>query len=143
LLPGLPLHFWNVAALEAIGNSLGNFISVYASTLSAPSRKLGRILVEMDVHSGLSKLLEIDWRGRRYIQRLDYLGIPFRCSICHRTGHLQRTWPGRREEEVSEDTALHRDLVDTEDDVDIANNNVWTPSLEATTPSEQPFFSHE
>lgn len=24
------------------------------------------------------------------VQRLDYLGIPFRCSLCRRTGHLRR-----------------------------------------------------
>jgi hypothetical protein len=77
LLPGLPLQFWNKAALEAIGNSLGTFLSVDNSTLSATSRKIGKILVEMDVHGGLPELLEIEWRGKRITQRLDYLGIPF------------------------------------------------------------------
>jgi hypothetical protein len=39
--------------------------------LSAATRKVGRVLVEMDVHLGLSESLEIDWRGRRFLQRLD------------------------------------------------------------------------
>jgi hypothetical protein len=73
--------------------------------------------VEMDVHGGLPELLEIDWRGRRIVQRLDYLKIPFRCSICHNTRHLRSTCMGRGEDEVSEDTTLHRDLGDLEDEV--------------------------
>jgi hypothetical protein len=56
LLPGFPLHLWNAAAMEVIGNSLGSFISLDASTLLAPSRKMGKILVEMDVHSGLPEV---------------------------------------------------------------------------------------
>jgi hypothetical protein len=46
-------------------------------TLSTPSRKVGKILVEIDIHCGLPETLEIEWRGRRVLQRLDYLGIPF------------------------------------------------------------------
>jgi hypothetical protein len=38
--------------------------------------------VEMDITQGLPENLEIEWRGRRRIQSLDYLGVPFRCSIC-------------------------------------------------------------
>jgi hypothetical protein len=109
LLPGLPLQLWNEGALAAIGNSLGTFITVDRLTLSAPNRKMGKILVEMDIHGGLPELLEIEWRGRRILQKLDYLGIPFRCSLCCSTGHLRRDCSGWVEEEVSEDTTLHRD----------------------------------
>ena len=50
LLPGLPLQMWNEGALKAIGNSLGTFIMVDSHTLSASSRKIGKILVEIDIH---------------------------------------------------------------------------------------------
>jgi hypothetical protein len=114
LLPGLPLHFWNEGALQAIGNSLGNFISVDKSSLSAASRKVGKVLVEMDIHFGLPEVMEIEWRGRQVLQRLDYLGLPFRCSFCRSTGHLRRDCKGFLvEEEESEDTLckeIHRTL---------------------------------
>jgi hypothetical protein len=77
LLSGLPLQLWNAAALEVIGNSLGSFISLGESILSASNRKMGKILVEMDIHGGLPELLEIEWRGQRIVQRLDYLENPF------------------------------------------------------------------
>jgi hypothetical protein len=95
LLPGLPLHLWNAAPMEAIGNSLGSFVSLDDSVMSAPSRKMGKILVEIDIHIGLPKIMEIDWRGRRVVQRLDYLRIPFRCSYFHKTGHLRKFCKGR------------------------------------------------
>jgi hypothetical protein len=48
--------------LVAIGNSLGTFISLGENLLTASSRKIGKILVEMDVHGGLPELIEIDWQ---------------------------------------------------------------------------------
>jgi len=43
-------------------------------------RKVGRILVEVGLHGGLPEVIDIEWRGRYFTQRLDYMGIPFRCS---------------------------------------------------------------
>jgi hypothetical protein len=95
LLPGLPLHFWNEDALREIGNSLGKTITVDTSSRSGSSRLLGRVLVEIDITKGLPSTLEIEWRGRKIHQQLDYLGIPFRCSRCRETGHLRRSCPGK------------------------------------------------
>jgi hypothetical protein len=94
LLPGLPLQFWNEGALRAIGDSLGTFITVDRSALTAADKKVGHVLVEVDIHGGLPETLEICWRDRRKIQNLDYLGIPFRCNRCHCTGHLRRDCEG-------------------------------------------------
>jgi hypothetical protein len=88
LLPGLSLHFWHEGALKAIGNALGHFITLDPSSLTSPLRKIGRVLVEIDIHEGLPEVLDIDWRGRHYKQKLDYQGIPFRCYWCHCTRHL-------------------------------------------------------
>jgi len=74
LLPGLPLHLWNEGVLEAIGDSLGKFIMIDKGNIEATIRKVGRVLVEMDVHLGLSETIEIEWRGNHHLQRLDYLG---------------------------------------------------------------------
>jgi hypothetical protein len=90
LLPGLPLQLWNQQALELIGASLGRFLRVDTNSLAAPDRRMAKIYVEIDIQAGLPEILEIDWRGFLFAQRLDYLGIPFRCSICRRIGHLRR-----------------------------------------------------
>jgi hypothetical protein len=94
LLPGMPLYLWNEGALSAIGDTLGKFIMIDRENLAAASRKVGRVLVEMDVHQGLPATLEIEWRGRRILQKLDYLGILFRCSFCRSTTHLRRDCKG-------------------------------------------------
>lgn len=90
LLPGLPLQFWNLQALERIGASLGRFLKVDTKQLEASDRRLAKIYVEVDVQVGLPEVLEIDWRGQMISQDLDFLGLPFRCSFCRRTGHLRR-----------------------------------------------------
>jgi hypothetical protein len=90
LLPGLTLQLWNAKALEAIGNELGRFIKVDEIYLQSPDKIMAKVLVEVDLHPGLLEILEIDWRGLILVQILDYLGIPFRCTLCWRTGHLRR-----------------------------------------------------
>jgi hypothetical protein len=117
LLLGLPLHFWNAAAMEAIGKYLGSFVSLDDFVMSTPSRNMGKILVEIDIHGGLPEIMEIEWRGRRIVQRLDYLRIPFQCSYCHKTSHLRKSCKGRVEEEISKNMTLHRDLGEPEDEV--------------------------
>jgi hypothetical protein len=59
-------------------------------SLKSADKRMAKILVEVDVHAGLMEVLEIEWRGLVFIQRLDYLGIPFRCTLCRRTGHLRK-----------------------------------------------------
>jgi hypothetical protein len=90
LLPDLPLQLWNQQALELIGSAIGRFLRLDPSTLSASDRKMARIYVEMDIQTGLPEILEIDWHNQQIAQRIDYLGIPFRCSYCRRTGHLRK-----------------------------------------------------
>jgi hypothetical protein len=90
LLPGLPLQLWNQQALEQIGASIGRFLRVDPSSLSVSDRRMARIYVEIDIQDGLPEILEIDWCSQLISQRLDYLGISFRCSLCRRTGHLRK-----------------------------------------------------
>jgi len=68
---------WNEGALRAIGDALGHFITLDISTMEKYVRKVGRILVEVDIHGGLLEELVIEWHGRQITQRLDYLGVPF------------------------------------------------------------------
>jgi hypothetical protein len=111
LLPGLPLQLWNQQALELIGSSLGRFLTVDTASLASSDRKMAKIMVELDIHAGLPEVLNIDWRGHHFAQRLDYLGIPFRCSFCRRTGHLRRDCykypPTEPEADLSEEVGFN------------------------------------
>jgi hypothetical protein len=136
LLPGLPLHFWNEGALKDVGNALGQFISLDNSILLDSSRKVGKILVEIDIHEGLPKVLDIECRGRHIKHRLDYQGIPFRCSWCHCTCHLLRDCSGKVSEEKSEETLLQEDPPDYMMEVDSMGeipfhslSKTWSPSV--------------
>jgi len=106
LLPGLPLYLWNDKSLEAIENSLGRFISMGSKSLARMDKKVARILVEIDIHEGLLESIDIEWRGHLTCQKLNYLGIPFKCTFCRQTGHLRKLCTGFSEDEQSEDTML-------------------------------------
>jgi hypothetical protein len=65
-----------------------------------------KVLVSMDIHSGLPEVLEIEWQEEVF-RNLDYLGLPFRCTFCRSTGHLRRDCQGfKEEEEETEDISL-------------------------------------
>jgi hypothetical protein len=70
---------------------------------------MGKILVGIDVHDGLPEAIDIEWRGRHISQRLDYVGISFRCSWCRGTGHLRRDCSGTQVEEKSEEDDIRED----------------------------------
>jgi len=55
----------------------GKFIALDSKLLNAPVRKMGRVLVEMEIFCGLPETLEIEWRGQRISQSLDNLELPF------------------------------------------------------------------
>ena len=119
LLPGLPLQLWNQQALELIGSSLGHFLTVDIAFMASVDRKMEIIMVELDIHAGLPEVLNIDSRRHLFAQRLDYLGIPFRCSFCRRTRHLRRECfkypPTEPEAELSEEVGFNG--YDTQSDI--------------------------
>jgi hypothetical protein len=77
LLPGLPLHFWNAKDLEAIGNALGKFIRVDDGALQASDKRIGRVLVEIDIHAGLLETLEIVWMRIPFVSNFRLFGYSF------------------------------------------------------------------
>jgi hypothetical protein len=131
LLPGLPLQMWNSKALEVVGNSIGRFIKVDETTLRSPDKRMAKVLVEVDVHVGLLEVLEIEWRGLLFVQRLDYLGLPFRCTVCRRTGHLRKECPN-----------IFGSLVE-EDSTDEMPGDSVTPLEDAQDPVDYPGLSSE
>jgi hypothetical protein len=108
LLPGLPLQWWNKRALVDVVNNLGRFIVVDEVALTTPDKRICKVLVEIDIHAGLPETIELEWRGLLRCQRIDFMGIPFRCSWCRQTGHLRRDCLGGFVEEESFDSSLLR-----------------------------------
>ena len=72
---------------------MGRFVVVDEDFHLSYDKRLAHVLVEMDVSHGLSAKVEILFKERLLVQRLDHLHVPFRCSRCHDTGHLRRTCP--------------------------------------------------
>jgi len=85
LLLSFPLQMWNRKAMEAVGNSIGHLLKIEEEDLHSTNKKMAKILVEIDIHGGLLDVLEIEWRGLLFVQRLDYLGFLF---IVHSVGRL-------------------------------------------------------
>jgi len=54
-------------------------------SLVAPVKKVAKVLVELDIHEALLESINIEWRVHLTRQKLDYLGIPFRCTYCGQT----------------------------------------------------------
>ena len=96
LLPGLPFPLWNRDTLEGIGNSIGRFIAIEEEFLNTFDKRMARILVEIDVSMGLPADIDILCDQRVIPQRIDYQGVPFRCSLCRDIGHLRRRCPALR-----------------------------------------------
>ena len=69
--------------------------------MNSYDKRRGKILVEIDISKGLPAEVEILYHERMFIQRLDFLGIPFRCSVCRETGHLRRECPSLRHRPIN------------------------------------------
>ena len=93
LLPHLLFPLWNKHILEGIANTIGRYVAVDEDFHLAYDKRIARVLVEMDISVGLAADVEILCNERLLAQRLDYLHVSFRCSRCHKTGHLRRACP--------------------------------------------------
>jgi hypothetical protein len=43
----------------------------------------------IDLKEGLTNEIELVWGQFRWMQKIDYLRVPFRCFGCHQVGHVQ------------------------------------------------------
>lgn len=87
-LPNLPQELWSEETLSRIGNSIGRFVYVDPWCRGEKDKRIAWILIERPFKGGYPDHLEIAWGSSKIHQRLDFWGIPFRCSWCHKTRHL-------------------------------------------------------
>ena len=60
LLLGLPFVFWNKEVVVAIGNYIGRFLYLEEHMLFGVDKRVGRIVVEIDMQKGLLEKIDID-----------------------------------------------------------------------------------
>jgi hypothetical protein len=92
----MSVGLWSLEAFKEIGNALGKFLYTDPKVLSGSDRRVGKLLVEVDLFGGLPDEIDIGWRGVMIQQRLDFLGVPFRCTNCKEIGHLRAQCSGHR-----------------------------------------------
>ena len=96
-LSQLPLHCWNLGALEAIGNILGKYID---RVDRRDQYTCAKICVEVDLEVGLPEAINLTIADWTYVQELDYEQLPFKCRFCHGYGHFARSCKKKVEEEA-------------------------------------------
>ena len=92
-LYSLPLDYWLLESLKAIGNKIGHFIKISDGTLRAKYTSFTWICVEMDLSGALPKEIILEVYDEEWVQTADYENIPFRCCKCHEHGHLFKDCP--------------------------------------------------
>ena len=45
-------------------------------------------MVNLDIREGLDEDITLKWGDKAYTQKLDYMGILFKCNRCHIYGHV-------------------------------------------------------
>ena len=89
-LPHLLLHCWNDEVLKTIEKSLGKYID--KSYSNPPMFSCTRICVEADLEKGLLKAINLNMEGWKHLQTIDYEKIPFKCKVCHKYGHFEKSY---------------------------------------------------
>jgi hypothetical protein len=74
---------------KEIENAIGKFLYANPKFMAGKDRRMGKFLVEIDLFEGLSAMIEIAWGGSVIHQRLDFVGVPFRCLVCRETCHMK------------------------------------------------------
>jgi len=128
-MPGCPLAIWNLEEFQEIGNALANFLHADPKLLSREDRRMGRIMVEFDLNYGLPAEIDIDWHGNVFQQRLDYLGVTFRCLVCKEMGHLRHQCYGVKKKE----SAVGEGVVELKTTVKNTVNEDWSEILQPPT----------
>lgn len=89
LILGFMLELWSVRELEEVKNNLGKVVHIDEARLENVDKRIARVLVEIGVSKGLILELDVEWRGRTFIQQRNYWKALFQCSFCRETTHIK------------------------------------------------------
>jgi hypothetical protein len=92
-LPNLPLHFWGLPSLKAIGSALGKFHFANRETTRNNTSTFSRICVEMDFGKGFPVEVILTSKKYSWPHKLDFEIVSLHCRSCFETGHLASHCP--------------------------------------------------
>lgn len=92
-LPSLSIELWTQQVFIDIGNAIGKFLYVETQCLGGRDKITALILIKKEFMGGLPDYIELLFEGTHLVQRLDFLGVPFRCLIFQHTRHLMAQCP--------------------------------------------------
>ena len=85
ILAELPIEFFHLDILRAVGNTIGTFIRIDNITTSVARGHFARICVQIDLDKPLMPYITIG----NFIQKIQYENIPVLCYNCGILGHTQ------------------------------------------------------
>jgi hypothetical protein len=86
--PNIPMHFWGLSSLEAIGSALGKFHFASRETTRNNTSTFSRICVEMDFSKGFTNEVILTIKNYSWSKKLDYERVSLRCRSCFEMRHL-------------------------------------------------------
>lgn len=78
-LYSLPLDYWQIESLTAIGNKLRRYVKTSEATRRGKYTSFARICVEMDLSGALLDEVILEVHDEEWVHIVDYKHIPFRC----------------------------------------------------------------
>jgi len=104
-LPGFPMELWNKDLLKYLGDGIGITLEPnFQTTVNGKVIKI--ILVEIDGREGSWEEIGILWGNWKFIQIMDYLKFPFRCSNCHSMKHVWKEFVSSRRKWILKEKAI-------------------------------------
>ena len=74
------MQFWTEAAIEAIGNSIGNMVVVDDSFMLMHDNSLDQVLMDLYMSKRLFQFKELEQYGKLHTLKHDYLNVSFQCT---------------------------------------------------------------
>jgi hypothetical protein len=71
-------------------------------------RRYAKVMVEIEMDSGLPAEVEVVWGHRSWKQILDFFIIPFRCFACKEIGHIHAKCPNVKKSGSTMDYFCHK-----------------------------------
>ena len=105
-LTELPIEYYNVEALQIIGNAIGRVLRIDTHTANESRGRFARLCIQVDIEKPLITALLIGGREKH----VSYEGIQRLCFSCGRIGHRRESCPyavrndQARKTEVGENT---------------------------------------